>query len=707
MRRNVVRHKAFFSTPGNRSKLVIKMIPNLWSDASAAGYVTKYLDTDIALRVYTSHLLGREPRLVLHGGGNTSVKTIATDLFKNKIAVLRIKGSGWNLASIEPTGLPAVQLEPLLRLEQLEQLPDEVMVNYLRANLMDSAAPTPSVETLLHAFLPHKYVDHSHALDVLALVDQEDCEGLTRRVFGDRVGYVPYNMPGFALAKAAAREYRRNPQIEGLVLGKHGLVSFGDTARQSYARTVELNNLAADFVQKNRRRPVFISLPRPGKEVARQEDIAPILRGCVANAIEKENPKRWILDFRSSDLIWEFVNGKDLVEYANRGTVTPDYLIRTKASPLILPFPEAAALEEFRRETRNAVAAYIARYRAYFERHGSQLSALPFPLDPIPRIALVRGRGVFGIGKSAEEAAVVADLAEAWVDTVTAAEAIGRFRSLDENEQFAMEYWPLEQAKLRTLSEPRLARHIVMVTGGAGTIGSAIGRAFAREGAEVVIADLDGEKTAEVARAIKRTVLCATCDVTNAESVRNLFERVCERFGGVDIVVSNAGAAWSGPIATVKDDLLRKSFELNFFAHQLVAQNAVRVMRLQETGGAILFNISKQAINPGPDFGPYGIPKAATLALARQYALEHGHDKIRINAVNADRIRSGLLTNDMIRSRAQARGLSEKDYMSGNLLGCEVTAEDVAQAFVHHALAMKTTGDVTTVDGGNVAAFLR
>jgi rhamnose utilization protein RhaD (predicted bifunctional aldolase and dehydrogenase)/NAD(P)-dependent dehydrogenase (short-subunit alcohol dehydrogenase family) len=683
------------------------MIRNLWNDADAAGYVTKYRDPDIALRVYTSHLLGREPRLVLHGGGNTSVKTIAADLFENKITVLRVNGSGWDLSLIEPRGLPAVQLESLLRLEQLEQLSDESMVNYLRANLMDSAAPTPSVETLLHAFLPHKFVDHSHALDVLALVDQEDCENLTRRVFGNRVGYVPYIMPGFLLAKAAASEYRRDPQVEGLVLGKHGLVSFGDTARKSYARTVELNNLAADFVQKNRRSPVFISLTPPGKEIASQADIAPILRGCLADANEKDSPKRWILDFRCSALIRDFVNGKSLMEYANRGTVTPDYLIRTKGSPLILPFPEAGALEEFRRETGSAVVDYIGRYRTYFERHNSRPSTSELPLDSIPRITLVRGCGLFGIGKSAEEAAIVADLAETWVDTVTAAEAIGRFRSLDENEQFAMEYWSLEQVKLRTLCEPRLARHVVLVTGGAGTIGSAIGRAFAREGAEIVIADLNGEKAAEVARAVKGTAMGAACDVTHTESVRSLFDRICERFGGVDIVVSNAGAAWSGPIATVTDDLLRKSFELNFFAHQLVAQNAVRVMRLQKTGGAILFNISKQAINPGPNFGAYGIPKAATLALARQYALEHGHEKIRVNAVNADRIRGGLLTDDMIRSRAQARGLSERDYMSGNLLGCEVTAEDVAQAFVHHALAMKTTGDVTTVDGGNVAAFLR
>jgi rhamnose utilization protein RhaD (predicted bifunctional aldolase and dehydrogenase)/NAD(P)-dependent dehydrogenase (short-subunit alcohol dehydrogenase family) len=681
------------------------MIQNSWNDADAAGYVAKYHDPDVALRVYTSHLLGREPHLVLHNGGSVSVKTIGTDLFGNKVAVLRIKASERPLSVIEPSGLPAVRLESLSRLERLEELSCESMINYLRSSLMDSSAPPPSLETLLHAFLPHKFVDHCHALDVLALVDQEDCQNLVYQVFGNRAGYVSYVMPGFLLAKAAAVEYRRNPLVEGLVLGKHGLVSFGDTARQSYARTVELGNLAADFVQKKRRRPVFISASLPSGEIAKQADVASILRGCLTNAITKDDPKRWILGFRCSDLIREFVNGKGLVEYANRGTATPQDLIHTKASPLILPFPKGESLEEFRRETRNAVIDYIARYRAYLERHGPGTSRLSE--DLIPRIALVRGCGLFGIGKSVEEAAVVADLAESWVNTVTAAESIGRFRSINENEQFAMEHWSLKQEKLRALCDPRLARQVVLVTGGAGTIGSAIGRAFAREGAEVAIADLDGEKAAEVARAIKETALGGVCDVVNAESVRSFFDRVCEHFGGIDIVVSNAGAASSAPIATVASDLLRKSFEVNFFAHQLVAQNAVRVMRLQETGGAILFNISKQAINPGPNFGPYGIPKAAALALARQYALEHGHDKIRVNAVNADRIRSGLLTEDMIRSRAQARGLSEKDYMSGNLLGCEVTVEDVAQAFVHCALATKTTGGITTVDGGNVSAFLR
>ena len=687
--------------------LVIKMIQNLWSDADATAYVSRYNNPDVALRTYTSRLLGREPRLVLHGGGNTSVKTIETDLFGIECAVLRVKGSGWDLAAIEPVGLPAVRLEPLLKLEQLQQLSDEAMVNYLRGCLLDSSAPTPSVETLLHAFIPHKYIDHSHATDVLALVDQENGESLARQVFGNRVGYIPYIMPGFSLAKAAASEYRNNPQVEGLVLMKHGLFTFGETAKQSYVRTIDLNNLAAEFVQRNRRVPVFISRSWSEKEIARTADIAAILRGCLANAEQTSSPTRWILDFRRSDQILEFVNGQHVEVYANRGTVTPDHLIRTKGAPVVLSFPEANGLREFRRDAAAAIADYIVRYRNYFDRNNSQLSKSKSPLDPIPRVALVPGCGFFGIGKSAKDAAIVADIAETWIETVTAAESIGRFSSLDESQQFEMEYWSLEQAKLRALSEPRLARQVVLITGGAGTIGSAIGRAFAREGAEIAIVDFDGEKACEVARAIKETAFGVVCDVTNAESVRELFDRVCERFGGVDVVVSNAGAAWPGPIATISDDLLRKSFEINFFAHQLVAQNAVRVMRWQETGGAVLFNISKQAINPGPNFGSYGIPKAATLSLARQYALEHGCDKIRVNAVNADRIRSGLLTDDMIRSRAQSRGVTEKDYMSGNLLGCEVTAEDVGQAFVHQALALKTTGDVTTVDGGNVAAFLR
>jgi NAD(P)-dependent dehydrogenase (short-subunit alcohol dehydrogenase family) len=272
---------------------------------------------------------------------------------------------------------------------------------------------------------------------------------------------------------------------------------------------------------------------------------------------------------------------------------------------------------------------------------------------------------------------------------------------------FDCEYWPLEHAKLGTRKEPPLAGQIAAVTGAGGAIGAATARAFAAAGAEVALLDVNFAAASEQAKTIGPSALPVVCDVTSAASVGAAFDAVAAAFGGVDIAVSNAGAAWQGRIGEVDEDVMRKSFELNFYGHQRVAQAAVKIMLAQGTGGCLLFNVSKQAVNPGPNFGPYGIPKAAELALMRQYALDYGADGIRANAVNADRIRSGLLTADMIASRSKARGLSEKDYMSGNLLGREVTADDVAQAFLHQALALKTTADVTTVDGGNIAAAMR
>jgi NAD(P)-dependent dehydrogenase (short-subunit alcohol dehydrogenase family) len=272
---------------------------------------------------------------------------------------------------------------------------------------------------------------------------------------------------------------------------------------------------------------------------------------------------------------------------------------------------------------------------------------------------------------------------------------------------FDCEYWSLEQAKLGAAKELPLAGQVTVITGAAGTIGAATAVAFAAAGAEIALLDVDEAAVLTTAKSVGGAALAVRCDVTDAASVRAAFARVTEAFGGVDIVVSNAGAAWQGRIGEVDEAILHKSFDLNFYGHQRVAQAAVRIMLAQGTGGCLLFNTSKQAINPGPNFGPYGLPKAATLFLARQYALDHGADGIRANAVNADRIRSGLLTDTMIAERAKARGLSETEYMSGNLLGREVTAEDVAQAFLAQALALKTTADVTTVDGGNIAAALR
>ena len=676
-----------------------------WNDDDAAATVARLrahdVGADLALRVYTTRLLGADPRLVLHGGGNTSVKTLARDVFGDEVPVLCVKGSGWDMGTIEPAGLPAVRLEPLRRLRRFEALSDEDMVNVQRLNLLDSAAPNPSVETLLHAFLPHKFVDHTHATAVLSLTDQPDNEALCREVFGDRVGYVPYVMPGFSLAKAAAEVFESDPDVEGLVLLNHGLFTFGETAREAYERTIELVSLAEDFVQRKSR-----ARGTPLRNAALPvSDAAAVLRGALAAELGDGRYGRVVLDHRDGARVLEFVNGAELARYARQGVVTPDHIIRTKGQPLILAPPEDP--DSFRAEIRAALAAYRRAYDAYFERHNAEQARPRKKLDSTPSVVLVPGLGVFGVGRSAQDAGIVADLIEVAAETILDAEAIGEFRSISERDMFDMEYWSLEQAKLGKSAEKRLARHVVLVTGGGGAIGRATARAFAAEGAEVAVADIDAAAARAAASAIGPRALWLACDVTDAASVRAMFDSVSARFGGVDVVVSNAGAAWTHPIATMPDELLRRSFEINFFAHQLVAQNAVRVMKLQGTGGALLFNVSKQAVNPGKDFGAYGAAKAALLFLVRQYALEHGADRIRVNAVNPDRIRSGLLNDDMIRSRAAARGVSEADYMAGNLLGLEVTAEDVAQAFVHQALALKTTGDVMTVDGGNIAAALR
>jgi rhamnose utilization protein RhaD (predicted bifunctional aldolase and dehydrogenase)/NAD(P)-dependent dehydrogenase (short-subunit alcohol dehydrogenase family) len=678
------------------------------SDAKAAldHWAKAGIGQDLALRIYSTRLLGREPRLVLHGGGNTSVKAQVKDLLDEEVEALCVKGSGWDMASIEPAGMPAVRLAALRKLRSRSAMPDGEMVRLQRAALIDPQSPNPSVETLLHAFIPHKFVDHTHATAVLSLIDQAESEALCAETFGHRLGFVPYVMPGFALAKKAAEIFEKAPAVEGLILDKHGVFTFGNDAREAYERMIEFVTLAEELLRKkgNAKLP-GAKLP---DRIASLSDVAPIIRGvCTLRDASGEGAhKRLVLDFRSNDTILNYVNGKDVKRYARAGVITPDHVIRTKPSPLVLPAPEVGKLADFKSAAQAAARTFMDEYAAYFERHKTRANGASIH-DPLPRVALVPGLGLFGLGTSAKEARVAADVAEAAVEGITGAEAIGAFTSISEADTFDIEYWPLEVAKLGQRKPLPLAGQIAVITGAAGTIGAATTRAFAQAGAEVVMLDIDIAAATKQAKAIGGTALAIACDVTNTASVRDAFDRVIDAFGGVDIVVSNAGAAWQGKIGEVDEAKLRESFELNFFAHQKVAQAAVGIMLKQGTGGCLLFNVSKQAVNPGADFGPYGLPKAATLLLVRQYALDYGADGIRSNAVNADRIRSGILTEDFIAQRAKARGLSEKEYMSGNLLQREVTAEDVAQAFLHQALELKTTANITTVDGGNIAAALR
>jgi rhamnose utilization protein RhaD (predicted bifunctional aldolase and dehydrogenase)/NAD(P)-dependent dehydrogenase (short-subunit alcohol dehydrogenase family) len=677
-----------------------------WSDDDARAFVERYatrgVNEDLALRTYSSRLLGADPRLVLHGGGNTSVKTTLPDMFGNPVEALCVKGSGWDLAAIEPQGHSALRLAALRDLRNAT-LNDEQLVNYFRQNLLDTTAPNPSIETLTHAYAPHKFVDHTHAVVATAIGDQPESEAICRAIYGERVAWMPYVMPGFDLSIATAEIFERFPAAEGMLLANHGLFTYAATAKASYELMIEFVTLAEEYIAANGRPAKVFAAAGPAAEPPAAAALLPRLRAAFG-AESAPADRHWLFDLRRGERISTFVDGAGVNDYALRGVATPEHVIRMKRLPLVLARLDGP-LEGWSASAATALRRYIADYDTYFAANNARVGGDRRKLDPLPRVIVVPGLGVIGSGRTAAEASISADVAEAWIDAIVDAESIGRYASISEAQHFDMEYWSLEQVKLGKAPRKPLAGRVAVVTGGGSGIGAATARAFAAQGAEVAVVDIAADAAAAVARGFKG--LPCDCDVTDMHDVRAMFETVVTRFGGVDILVSNAGAAWTGMMADIDDAVLRKSFELNFFAHQNVASAAVRIMREQRLGGVLLFNVSKQAVNPGANFGAYGTSKAALLALVRQYALEHGAEGIRANAINADRIRSGLLTDAFIAERARARGVSEAEYMGGNLLGREVLADDVAQAFVTSALLEKTTGNVTTVDGGNVAAMLR
>ncbi|HEY1726412.1 MAG TPA: bifunctional aldolase/short-chain dehydrogenase [Steroidobacteraceae bacterium] len=671
----------------------------------AAHFARRGIAEDVALRIYSSRLLGADATLVQHGGGNTSLKTRARLVDGDEIDVIRVKGSGWDLAQIEPEGMPALRLQALLSLQRIEHMSDEAMVNAQRSALLDSCSPTPSVETLLHAWTPHRVIDHTHANAVLAVVDQADGEARASALYGDELAVCDYVMPGFGLAQRVRAVLQSRPGVHGVVLLRHGIFTWGEDARESYERMIAMVTRAERSLEaaaRARQRMATAAAPRVDL-VAR---FMSVLRGVLAEDRGEGAWTRVVLERRCSPQVLEYLQRPQLERFTQAGPVTPDHVLRIKPWPLLLPAGTAhASAEAMRTALRAAVADYRRRYQDYFARHNARVGGDRRALDPGPRVALVPELGLIGIGNSHADAAIAADIAETNVVVISASEALGPFTSIDEADIFDVEYWSLEQAKLGKTLRKRLAGQIVVITGGGGTIGTAIAQAFNGEGAKIVVLDQNRDAALGCARAVNGLGL--ECDVTDSKAVQRALQVVCGSYGGLDILVSNAGAAWTGPIASVEDAELRASFELNFFGHQNVARAAVQILQDQGTGGVLLFNASKQALNPGPNFGPYGIPKAALIALAKQYAIDYAPAGIRANVVNADRIRSGLLTDAMIVQRSTARGLSEHDYMRGNLLGLEVRASDVAQAFVALALAERTTGAIITVDGGNIAASVR
>ena len=686
------------------------MIANRWTEAEADAFLTAAgpdpRARDLALRVLTSRLIGRDPDLVMHGGGNTSLKSTATDVFGEEVEVLHIKGSGWDLETIEARGLPAVRMAPLMRLRALFALSDEAMVNVQRLNLLDPSAPNPSVETLLHAWIPHKVVDHTHATAFLVLANLPDVAAVTRELFGDRLALVPYVMPGFALAKAAADAFDRNPEAEGLLLVNHGHFAWGPDAKSSYDRIVAHTNTVEAWLADRRPAPLVPAAALPPATLA---PTLTALRGALASVLP-DGAHLPVLDLRAGDPERAFTARADLEDLATRGVATPDHVIRTKAEPLVLRRADQTA-----DGMRAAVRAYADRYRAYFDAHAPHAAEPKKMLSPMPGLVWLEGAGIVGVGSTAAAARIAADIgcqsARVRADGVT----VGDFRPIGPRDLFDMEYWSLEQAKLGAGKAPPLQGRIVLVTGGAGAIGFATARAFAAQGATLFLVDRPGATLDDARAKLGGDHAAHGCDITQPGAAAAANDACTHRFGGIDILVSNAGAAMTGDIATLSDQTLRDSFELNFFAHLAFAQAAIAAFRAQSAGrgtrgaepGQILFNISKQAVNPGKGFAAYGLPKATTFFLLRQLALELGAEGIRVNGINADRIRSGLLSPDMIQARSAARGVDEATYMAGNLLRAEVEARHVAEAFVMLARADRTTGHVMTVDGGNIEAALR
>ncbi|MDC0057199.1 SDR family oxidoreductase, partial [Alphaproteobacteria bacterium] len=431
----------------------------------------------------------------------------------------------------------------------------------------------------------------------------------------------------------------------------------------------------------------------------------PLIRKYLSHKEEDGSYTKWILNIRTNKDIIKYLNHPKLEKFTQRGPVTPDHVIRIKPKPLIINLRKKTE-NQIETTIKNKIKKFKSEYKKYYLRNKKYLPNST-ELDSNPRLVFIPDFGIIGIGKTLKEANIASDLAECTVDVISKAESFGKFQSINEKEVFKFEYWPLEQAKLKGTIRQPFTGNIVVISGGCGAIGLATAREFLNEGAEVILLENNVLNIKNTPQEFTEKTKIIKCDVTDLLEVKKAFEQICLTFGGMDILVSNAGAAWQGNIGTVSNKIIKESFDLNFFAHQYLSQEAIKILLAQKTQGVLLYNISKQSVSPGNNFGPYGIPKASTLFLMRQYTLEYGKHGIRANGVNADRIRSGIVTDKMIASRAISRGVSKEKYMCNNLLGQEVLAKDVAKGFVALAKAKKTTGDVLTVDGGNIAAALR
>ena len=650
---------------------------SLWRDAEATSFAGP-----LGPRVYTSRLLGRDRSLVLHGGGNTSVKLREKNLFGDEADVLYVKGSGWDLETIEPAGFAPVNLGYVKRLAELPALSDPQMVNELNTHSLRAGAPSPSVETILHAILPHKYVDHTHADAVLSVSNAPEGEQRMREIYGDRVVVIPYIMAGFDLAAYCAREFPKQAakNTVGMVLLSHGIFSFGADARESYERMIELVSMAEEYLQ---RKKAWHLAGSSAREIpARRTELAQLRR-----AVSDQAGFPLVLRVNSSEKFVSFASRPDVERLSQQGPATPDHVIRTK------PFPMLG----------RDVAGYAMRYREYFERFAAHAKEKKTMLDAAPRMALDPALGFVAAGRTAKDAAIVEELYDHTVDVILRAEALGGWRALDQRHTFDIEYWDLEQAKLRKAGVPPLfTGEVALVTGAASGIGKACVESFLKRGAAVVA--LDRNPAIEKLHS-RPDFLGLTCDLTDREAIEGSLDRAVKRFGGIDMLVLNAGIFPSSqPIQDIPADSWRSAMSVNVEANLTVMQACHALLKLAPCGGRVVVIGSKNVPAPGPGAAAYSASKAALNQLARVAALEWAKDGIRINSLHPNQVfDTGLWTEEVLASRARAYNMTVEQYKKNNLLKAEVSSRDVAElaAEMCGPLFAKTTAAQVPVDGGN------
>ncbi len=662
--------------------------------------------------VYGSRLIGEEESLVLWGGGNTSLKLTESDHLNRPLEVLRIKGSGSDLKTCEHKDFAGVRLAEALSVYARETMTDDEMVEFLSHCLMEPRGPRPSIETLLHAFLPARAIVHSHADAILALVDTPDPLALIAPLLGDQLVVVPYLRPGFDMAKSAAEVAKDHPPAEGMILLHHGLVTWGDTVELAYRRHIAIVSTAASFLAEKAR--THWVAPRSRWAAAEREQLQITLAPIVRRALSGDRPQ--VLAFTDEKAVLEFVEREDVVALSQVGVATPDHILHTKRVPVVIPAEPGMSVDQLETLVDDRIARYMAEYQTYFERY--QSPGLPMR-DPRPIIALVPRMGVWAVGADARLARVPLDIYRHTAEIIALAEAAGGYRSISEAEAFNVEYWPLELYKL-TLRAPsrELTGRVAFITGGARGIGAAIARRFAQAGAVVVIADRLGEAAQATAKELTdrhgpHSAVAVPLDVTREKDVIEAVSAVVRQVGGIDILVSNAGTAPTGTLVDLTTEAWEAAVKVNITGHFLVTREVLKVMTRQKLGGSVVYIVSKNALVPGPEFGAYSVAKAAEAQLGRIVAVEYGRYGIRANMINPDAIWTDLWSPKVRSDRAQAYHVAESEleefYKNRSLLKRKVTVEDVAETALFFASdrSNKTTGAILPVDGGIREGFPR